>query len=778
MIPLSLKLKNSIGVKKGLGRDEFYIDYTEFEPGIIGIIGPTGSGKSTIMELSTPFRNMATKKGALYDQFFGDDARRTFKFKMYDGGPVYESDILIDCNKRKMIATLKQDGEPLTDKLEEYDALVERIVGNENLFFKSVFVPQKSQNFLDMTDTPLKSTLMGLFDLIVYSDVYLKMVSNQLTSIDKEIAVKRTRISTLQEDIERSADIEAEVDQLTVELDGDRDNRDGFKKDVAQCQDKISAVKEKIARIESDRELFEELEKQRRALQLEINDIREDGRNKLHDIENSIESARTDIDDMRNKRKDIVIRRERLHKIISNKDKINSSVDKIKALRKKLTRFTSEAEKLLPAMQRVTEIISKIGRNEDRLQSIGAELERLQSTASILDEVPCRGMDIHKTCKLLKQANEAVGDIEKNKAEYKLLSGELATLEKEKEKLKKDTDRRETIIADMEDVEKELAGLEKDRWESLRDELGKAEIELKGLDEQVSSIDDQIDKADKVISGLMSQAEKVKPGIEQRVAAKNKQLAELDDKIKAQEAKQGGTTELQNELKELDYQLMNHNADYQRSLTVISDKEARIKSLRDELRSLDEKRKTVTGIEVEIASELRDYEEWSTLKKAMKDIPVLEMEVKAQILTKYINQSLQNMFNAGITIELITQKPMKKKDPDTGDPLMKDVFKFVVYRDDDEVDAVNLSGGEKDIGNAAIRMAIEATLSDVSDHQYYTSFWDESDGSLDLDRAISFYDTLQDIHKYSGKRYTFMITHRPEIQALIPQKINIKETKG
>ena len=70
MIPKKLILHNAIGIRRGIGKDEIEIDFTQFSQGVVGIFGKTGSGKTTILENMTPYRKMATRAGSLYDHFY------------------------------------------------------------------------------------------------------------------------------------------------------------------------------------------------------------------------------------------------------------------------------------------------------------------------------------------------------------------------------------------------------------------------------------------------------------------------------------------------------------------------------------------------------------------------------------------------------------------------------------------------------------------------------------------------------------------------------------
>ena len=72
-------------------------------------------------------------------------------------------------------------------------------------------------------------------------------------------------------------------------------------------------------------------------------------------------------------------------------------------------------------------------------------------------------------------------------------------------------------------------------------------------------------------------------------------------------------------------------------------------------------------------------------------------------------------------------------------------------------------------------MAIEVTMAQTSTAQFKTSYWDESDGNLDVVRAIKFLEMLKKVRELSSKYHTFFITHRTELLNMADHKITIGE---
>ena len=80
MKPLYLKLKGFKGVRSGSGKDELEIDFSG-RTGLVGVAGPNGSGKTTVLDNLHPYRIMPYRAGnyssrafSYYNDCYGSDA--------------------------------------------------------------------------------------------------------------------------------------------------------------------------------------------------------------------------------------------------------------------------------------------------------------------------------------------------------------------------------------------------------------------------------------------------------------------------------------------------------------------------------------------------------------------------------------------------------------------------------------------------------------------------------------------------------------------------------
>ena len=95
--------------------------------------------------------------------------------------------------------------------------------------------------------------------------------------------------------------------------------------------------------------------------------------------------------------------------------------------------------------------------------------------------------------------------------------------------------------------------------------------------------------------------------------------------------------------------------------------------------------------------------------------------------------------------------------------------------DGTEQELSTLSGGE----SVWIKRALYDAFGIIRDRntgtRFLTVFADEADGALDPDAKARYVTMLQQAHQESGRRHTLIITHSPEAQEMIGQKIEMND---
>ena len=203
---VSLNLRGSIGIYKGLKKDEVSINFDSFDSGLIALTGDNGKGKTTLIENCHPYPKMLTRKDKLQEQFRLRDSFRVVVYRDRDTGRMVKCVIQVDgetksgsCN---YFAYESYDGGkswsavPGLDKnLKPYEEFVEATFGPLELYLRTAFITQRpTKNLPDLTDATAgeKKTLFvelaGIDYLQKFADAANEKVkSNENLVHDSEI---------------------------------------------------------------------------------------------------------------------------------------------------------------------------------------------------------------------------------------------------------------------------------------------------------------------------------------------------------------------------------------------------------------------------------------------------------------------------------------------------------------------------------------------------------------------------------------------------------------
>ena len=150
-----LILRGAIGIRKGTGKEEITLDFEKYDPGLIALIAPNGSGKTALMEQAQWFLQIFTRPGSLQAHFELKDSFRDFYFVDELTGTDYRSFLQIDgaSEKGSMDCFLYQKpkgsdkwevvSDLITGRQAGYEQEIKRLFGSVSLFLQSAFTSQK-----------------------------------------------------------------------------------------------------------------------------------------------------------------------------------------------------------------------------------------------------------------------------------------------------------------------------------------------------------------------------------------------------------------------------------------------------------------------------------------------------------------------------------------------------------------------------------------------------------------------------------------------------------
>ncbi|WP_022667895.1 AAA family ATPase [Desulfospira joergensenii] len=236
----SLKVRGAIGIKKGLGLDEIEVDFTGLS-GLIALAGPNGHGKTTLLELLSPYRMFASRDGAMRHHFFLRDSFRDLTFDF--GGDIYRALVKIDSNSDRSEGQIWKNGEPQIkdSKVTYYDRYISKLLGSSNLFYNSVFCAQNSDKISDLTTGQLKKLFVEFLRLDRLSG-YEAAAKQCVTVLNGTSQQLQRNIDGLQERLDSFSGFDEMLRQTVVTKDAMIDN-------MAFAFEQIKKQKEEIERL-------------------------------------------------------------------------------------------------------------------------------------------------------------------------------------------------------------------------------------------------------------------------------------------------------------------------------------------------------------------------------------------------------------------------------------------------------------------------------------------------------------------------------------------------
>lgn len=817
---LRVKARGFIGFKNGMGQDEIDVDLSGLA-GLVGLAGENGRGKTTFLEVCSPFRTLASRRGKLNDHVYLRDSFKEVTFEL--GGDEYRCLVKIDSGSARSEGFVyKNDNPEVNGKVTEYDQYITDLIGSQNLFYSSVFCAQNSQKLSDMRPGEIKELFVEFLQIKKYEEwektskmagAYLAGMSNSTESeinrlrknLDAISASSEEIITNLKNSLESNLDLFNSTDFSLSLL---KDEREVLNKQHIENQIKESK------RADIDRKIAE--------IQTNIDEISKNSELKRSDIDGKIRALNHEIRILEN----VLIHKSMIDEADS---KLKSKLTELKECELSLTmlsgsengirgdidRKKAEIDGLREKLQSVSEnSMGDISKLKTKKSQLGNELHSLKSSnypgVRTIQELNLSlnyhrkqldsfaGIDpdcISTTCKFIHGANES-----------KIKIPEI--LEELRSEQMKET---AWYDSNNEQIKEKESQIEKSTQEliSRESESSRLKTEISG---EISDLNQAITNDNRSLAEIIHKTTQIKKQIEtiKNECARLEELLKMRSEIEVAEGKVKMLKEKERELTmeqlEISSKLEKNTHELYKLIDVLKqdraenalcpgikeklgynsmeilNKENELNNLMKERVQIEERIKTEEGKTIEAEKIKADIEELEAKKKGIdteisewnylqyacskKGLQILEIDGVTPLIVRDANEILHSSFGGEFTLKIVT------KDEETG----AEVFQiWVIKNDGSEVLIENLSGGQKVWCLKALRLAMTLISKEKSHKSLQTAFADEEDGALDEEKAARFIRLYRAFMTEGGFDTCLFISHRPDVIAMADHRLQFTE---
>lgn len=360
-------------------REEQEIDFDELASrGIFGVFGPTGAGKSTILDAITLALYGALARGQSRIRgivnHFEDEVHVSFEFEL--GNHLYLAERAYKRRKKdrtvyntisRLVRLDAEPGELLADTATEVSREIEKLLGmNFKDFTRAVIIPQNEfDKFLTLTDSERIEMLEKIFGLEEYGEKLIGKVKRLQAKLENEYVLKKNLL------IELGDASEDRVKEAKSELDKKKKEVIDTKKQGEKLQNQLNAMKD-AAKTFEEIKILEIKKEQLKGQEDEIKKIKE----KLK-IGRKISNLREPLRQIDEFKSLIIEARKKLDKeklleleLKKNLNKARNDLEIVGDKEKELTKLREEGMSVIPLAKQNEENIIKLTSQKTKLEDI------------------------------------------------------------------------------------------------------------------------------------------------------------------------------------------------------------------------------------------------------------------------------------------------------------------------------------------------------------------------------------------------------------------------
>lgn len=717
---MSLSLRGAKGLT---GREEINIDFSKYEQGVMALIGQNGSGKTTILENCSAYPCLLTRSGTLRSHFYLKDSHRIVVYRD-ENNRYYRFTIQlaahIDTGLVKYFAetsddegTTWQSVKDVDGNLDTYKTYVENLMGSLSMYLRTAFFTKGKVKGISDIATATKSERIQLLSELLGTE--------QLTSMHDLIKEKLKSISN---ELDNYSNIEETFNNCIDEVEKKRGVERNLNADLIKLENQIEFINSDLVETRKKAEDF----------------------NKNYGKFESAIQLKTDCE---NKYSDLAIHYEKLlnHKaqndfyklhekaILEYKDTLNSSQSSFDKLNELSKNYQIALKEKMQSESECNNLKIKLENEQHKLDNTDYKIaEAEKNVLSVVDTCPTCGAKLSEKKKRdLLKANEYVyGEINALK-EFKTNQKEIVSSLK---KSVKKAEQNKTTVSEKE--------------KSLHIEYEELDLQTKAIKvylEQNKQYKDYIDYV--LVDNLEKDIEITKKSLD----TAKEMLNSLSD------------------IKFIDYQsqiekLENRKTELQNEVIQSSMKLA---SIQTQIKQLEETKETLQSQETKAKELSKDFADYSILDKAFSNsgIQALELEAAAPDIATLTNTILLESYGDKFSVSFTTLRQGKSK-------IIDDCSIDVTNNESGWTTPIELlSEGEKVWIMQALYYAMSIIRMQRTGFTFMVRFADESDGSLDSEMRLKYFNMITSAHKAGNSRLTVLVTHSQEIKDIVTQSIQL-----
>ena len=239
-------LENFSNIKTAMNAEKIYIDFRKAKNKVILLVGPNGSGKTSLLSLLTPFASMGTLDVRNSSGIIVEGKNGYKEIEITDGHNTYLIKHFYTAKKdtHSVKSYIQKNGEELNPNgnVSSFKEWVKMELGIEMDYLKLIRIGSNVSSMINMTETERKTFLNKLLE---EADIYLKYFKKvndevrQLKDMISHAVDKQNRLGIISID-----DIEDKISELQSKLDKKKSAVEKVKENLSVSNHIINGISE------------------------------------------------------------------------------------------------------------------------------------------------------------------------------------------------------------------------------------------------------------------------------------------------------------------------------------------------------------------------------------------------------------------------------------------------------------------------------------------------------------------------------------------------------